>query len=377
MGFMGFFNRRSKAAGASESRLAAPYTRYSSSPRSDPSVVDLLTVPVEFRTNMGGSSLRWRKGNASVTSQGFGLAERGGGMFIQDWGTIRNIDVPVNTSPNLITVLGFDGTMMQAVARDVDLPLTALAAWSTLQPARVEKGGATMEFHPGAWQMPAVLTVAGQWSGGEAQARQAVREWAKTVNANVTMEQVERTRASLLPKRADFANDAEREGFWDARARRVVQRELDLLDAEMRDITYASTRGAILSYELELLAPIWLAVTHERELWLLFFPALDEMFRPSVGPGSVVLALPGDKEALSGDPRDCEPGVLARFNLSRVQALEVLPDKDGRGGVVLQHGNAPGSVIEMNTQLKEPLVIGVDGEVGWQGVRLVLDLFAR
>ena len=334
-------------------------------------------MPVEFRTNMGGTSFGWRKGIASVTSQGFSLVERGGGMFIQDWGTIRNVDVPVNTSPNLITVLGFDGTMMQAVASDAEFPLTAMAAWSTLQPARVEKGGATMEFRPGAWQMPAVMTVAGQWGGGEAQARQAVREWSRTVNENLTLEQVVSTRASLLPRTSDFANEAEREGFWDARAQRVVQRELDLLDAEMRDVTFASTRGAILSHELELLAPIWLAVTHERELWLLFFPALDEMFRPSVGPGAVTMALPGDRGYLSSDPRDCEPGVLARFNLGRVQTLEVLPDNNGRGAVVLQHGNVPGSVITMNTKLQEPLVIGVDGDFGWQGVRLLIDTFAE
>lgn len=337
-----------------------------------PDVVIYWQVAVVFRVNMGRTPTAWRDGFAAITSQGLSVWEPDGGLFTKDWGTIRYLDVPATSSLTMWSAVGFDGGLIQAEvgSGQREFTLNAMAAWASLRPAQVERGGARIEFSPGAWQLPAMLNNVGEWSGGPAQVRATVHEWATEVSADLSAETILRTRKPLMPPEGDV----EKALFWDACARRVVQSELGLLDSQMRDVTFSSTLGAVLYNGTNRLYPVWLSVTNQSELWLIYLPGLALGCRPSLGLQQIALSpAPGQRSLLSSDLRDLQPASLARFDLSRIGRLSVLPDQDGRSVVIFFLDDDDQAVIDSSTDLPSDVVLSIDGGLGWEGVQAALE----
>ena len=352
-----------------------PYVSVTGSPLSNPSGETFFSGPVQFRTDMAGVSFDWRQGSASVDAEGLRVTEPRGGEFIFDWGFLHNVEVGHDETRNVVTGITKDGTMVQVVANGEELPMMALATWATLRDCRIEKGGGIIEFHPGGYQMPSLMRIAGQWGGGEVQARAEIRNWLQEMTHDVTYDQVLETRESLSESMDVTAEDAH---FWDVRAKRLVQDAMGLLDEEMRDVTITTTHAGLLGLGGGLLAHSWIAVTDLTDLWVLYFPALDRRLRISDDLIFKGGGLPEYSDPLASNRVDCQPGVYFRFDLSAVTGLEVVMRQDGLGCMAFINWSSNHEALTNYTNTMLPPTVGlcVFGEQGWEGVKLALEQHA-
>ena len=353
-----------------------PYIKVTDSPTPNLSTTPFLVQDVQFRTNLGGVGFHWRQGTATLDRTSLTASEPGGGEFVYEWGTLRSVEIGRDVTRNVVTAIMVDGTMIQVAGHGTDVPQMTLATWASLRDSRIEKGGAILEFHPGGYELPALMTFAGQWGGGETQAREAIRQWTRELTQDLTPENINETRNALISEIDNSRRDA---WFWDLRAKRIIQRELDLVDAEMRDVTFSSTHARIISPVGRDLAETWIAVTQERDLWVLFFPALDRRLRISDDLLANTNGLPEYEDPVSHHSCDWEPGPYVRFDLERIESLEVLRPQDKPGSFVfINEGSDPAATTRYtNGLLPTPFGLHLFGEAGWEGIQLVLDNYAN
>jgi len=325
--------------------------------------------PCEFRTSRGEPD--WRKGFVAASIQGLHVWRPKGGLFSQDWGTIRYLNTHPSDYMSALSTVAFNGDITQVYSRQrLETINVSFAAWSSLLPSAVSAGGAEMDFVPGRLEMPAVMGIQGQWSGGAVQVRQHVSRWAEAIDRNLE------SSLDLNLLNSDIPNGQSAEGvwnWWDIRARQVIQSELSLTNRAMKDVDVVSTKGAILNSDMSKLCDIWLAIVNSRELWTIYFPVIAELFRPSLGLHRINLPIPGSNASLSKKACDLMPGAITRYDLSHLQdSISTSIYNDGRGPLTIRTPRTGKGVISSTIELDPIMIYGIDGEYGWDVFRAVL-----